>query len=62
MTDFLFQEFTLSEEIRALLLSVSPATIDRKLRKQKKSVPTERPARHQAGNAPEKPDSHTGLF
>ena len=36
MTDFLVQEFSLSEEARALLLSVSPATIDRKLRKRKK--------------------------
>jgi len=36
MAGFLVQEFNLSEEIRALLLSVSPATIDRKIRNQKK--------------------------
>jgi len=36
MEGFLVQEFNLSEEVRALLLSVSPATIDRKLRNQKK--------------------------
>ena len=35
MIDFLVIEFTLSEDIRTLLLSVSPATIDRKLRKEK---------------------------
>ena len=35
MIDFLVLEFGLSEDIRALLLSVSPATIDRKLRKHK---------------------------
>ena len=33
---FLVSEFCLSEEIRTLLLSVSPATIDRKLRKEKR--------------------------
>jgi hypothetical protein len=32
---FLIPEFIVSEELQALLLSVSPATIDRKLRKQK---------------------------
>ena len=32
---FLISEFHLSEEIQALLLSVSPATIDRKLRREK---------------------------
>jgi hypothetical protein len=37
MIDFLVQEFNMSEDIRALLLSVSPATIDRKLRKQKRA-------------------------
>jgi hypothetical protein len=37
MMDFLVQEFNFSEDIRALLSSVSPATIDRKLRKQKKA-------------------------
>ena len=37
MIDFLVQEFSLSEDARTLLLSVSPATIDRKLRKQKKT-------------------------
>jgi hypothetical protein len=31
MIDFLVQEFNMSEDIRTLLLSVSPATIDRKL-------------------------------
>jgi hypothetical protein len=36
MAGFLVQEFNLGEDIRALLLSVSPATIDRKLRNQKK--------------------------
>jgi len=36
MIGFLVQEFSLSEDMRALLLSVSPATIDRKLRNQKK--------------------------
>jgi hypothetical protein len=37
MAGFLVQEFNLSEEIRALLLSVSPATIDRKIRNRKKT-------------------------
>jgi hypothetical protein len=37
MAGFLVQEFNLSEEIRTLLLSVSPATIDRKLRSRKKA-------------------------
>jgi len=36
MAGFFVQEFNLSEDMRALLLSVSPATIDRKLRNQKK--------------------------
>jgi hypothetical protein len=36
MAGFLVQEFNPSEDMRALLLSVSPATIDRKLRNQKK--------------------------
>ena len=35
MMSFLVLEFNLSEELQALLLSVSPATIDRKLRKHK---------------------------
>ena len=33
--DFLAEEFSFSDDIRALLLAVSPATIDRKLRKTK---------------------------
>jgi hypothetical protein len=37
MMGFLVQEFNFSEDILALLSSVSPATIDRKLRKQKKA-------------------------
>jgi hypothetical protein len=37
MAGFLVKEFNLSEDICTLLLSVSPATIDRKLRKQKKT-------------------------
>jgi len=37
MADFLVQEFSMSEEERALLMSVSPATIDRKLMKRKKA-------------------------
>ena len=37
MIDFLVREFSLSEDARTLLLSASPATIDRKLRKQKKA-------------------------
>jgi hypothetical protein len=35
MIDFLVKAYGLNEDMRALLLSVSPATIDRKLRKQK---------------------------
>ena len=35
MIDFLVFEFGLNEELRSLLLSVSPATIDRKLKKEK---------------------------
>jgi hypothetical protein len=35
MMGFLVPEFNLSEELQALLVSVSPATIDRKLRKAK---------------------------
>jgi len=35
MISFLVLEFNLSEQLKALLLSVSPATIDRKLRKHK---------------------------
>ena len=38
MIDFLVLEFGLSEDIRALLLSISPTTIDRKLRKQNKGT------------------------
>lgn len=36
MMNFLIAEFKLSDEIRALLETVSPATIDRKLKKEKK--------------------------
>jgi hypothetical protein len=48
MIAFLAHEFNLSEDIQALLLSVSPATIDRKLRKRKepyrlKGIPTTKP-------------------
>jgi hypothetical protein len=48
MIDFLVPEFGLSEDIRALLLSVSPATADRKLRREKercrlKGIRTTRP-------------------
>jgi hypothetical protein len=37
MAGFLLQEFSLSEDMRALLLSAGPAAIDRKLRNQKKA-------------------------
>jgi hypothetical protein len=48
MMSFLVPEFKLSEELKALFLSVSPATIDRKLKKAKeryriKGIDTARP-------------------
>ena len=61
MMGFLVPEFNLSEEMQALLQSVSPATIDRKLRKAKKRYRLKGVSTAKPGTLL-KSQPHTGLF